>query len=253
MITERRDIVLPIDAHGISRVALERLVTLARQLDRSLLGLMLDSPDLRRIAELPFTTEIALDSGQERSFAGRYKSGTGAGASRTRLLLDELAARDRVELRFEEVAADRLEAAFADDRQFDVFFPARARWQLASSSYSRGLGSFRTLAVMLTGGKDDEPVLAMASALLLLEPPAQVCLYCCGEPSENALQHLAGSGVRLCVQPNFSSSAAAALPELIQRSAYDLLLLPRNAAANVPLPLLQAALDSASGQVLVVT
>lgn len=252
MITERRGIVLPIDAHGINRVTLERVVTLARQLDRSLLGLMLDSPDLRRIAELPFTTEIALDSGQERSVAGRYKAGTGNGASRTRLLLDELAARDRVELRFEEVAADRLEAAFAGDRRLDVFFPARTRWQLASSTYYRGPRSFRTLAVMLTGGEGDEPVLAMASALLLLEPPAQICLYCCGEPSENALQRLTGSGVRLCVQSNFSSNAAA-LPELIQRSAYDLLLLPRNAAANVPPPLLQSALDSASGQVLVVT
>ena len=86
MTTERRGIVLPIDAHGINRVTLERVVTLARQLDRSLLGLILDSPELRRIAELPFTTEIALDSGRETSVAGRYKSGTGNGASRTRIV-----------------------------------------------------------------------------------------------------------------------------------------------------------------------
>jgi hypothetical protein len=252
MITERRGIVLPIDAHGINRLTLERVVTLARQLDRSLLGLILDSPDLRRIAELPFTTEITLDSGQERSLSERYKPGHGNGVSRTRLLLDELAARDRVELRFEEAAADRLEAAFANDRRLDIFFPARTRWQLANSSYYGGLKAFRTLAVVLTGGEDDEPVLAMAGALLLLEPPAQVCLYCCGEPSETVLHRLAVGGVRLYVQSNFSRNAAA-LPELIQRSVYDLLLLPRSVAADVPLARLQLALDSASGQVLVVT
>jgi hypothetical protein len=108
------------------------------------------------------------------------------------------------------------------------------------------------MGVILTGGEGDEPVLAMANALLKLESPAQIYLHCLVEPSDDALRALAVRGVRLCVQSNFPADARV-LAQLIRRSAYDLLLLPREVIVAMPAHELNAALDSASGQVLMIT
>ena len=67
MANQGKVILVPIDLYGINRRNLETLVRIARQLDRGLLGLLLDDTRLRRVADLPFTTEITLGSGRERS------------------------------------------------------------------------------------------------------------------------------------------------------------------------------------------
>ena len=64
----RRCILLPIDLHGINRNTLETVVRIASLLDRKVLGLLLEDMRLQQVADLPFTTEITLDSGREKSF-----------------------------------------------------------------------------------------------------------------------------------------------------------------------------------------
>jgi hypothetical protein len=92
----------------------------------------------------------------------------------------------------------------------------------------------------------------MAAAILTLQPPAQVYVHSCGEPSASALEVLATSGARLCVQSNFRASARE-LAALIQQSAYDLLLLPRSSIASADQGLLERALENAGSQVLLVS
>ena len=62
-----RSILVPIDLQGIGRDTLETLVRIARLLDRGLLGLLLEDIRLQQVADLPFTTEITLIGGRERS------------------------------------------------------------------------------------------------------------------------------------------------------------------------------------------
>ena len=67
----RRCILVPIDLHGINRSTLETLVRIASLLDRKVLGLLLEDIRLQQVADLPFTTEITLDSGRERILSAR--------------------------------------------------------------------------------------------------------------------------------------------------------------------------------------
>ena len=73
-LSTRRSILVPIDIHGINRDALETLVRIARQLDRSLLGLMLEDIRLQRVADLPFATEITLAGCHERNLMRAHLS-----------------------------------------------------------------------------------------------------------------------------------------------------------------------------------
>ena len=92
----RRRILVPIDLHGIHREALEQLVRIARQLNRDLLGLLLEDIRLQRVAELPFTTEITLSGGRERSLLSEQLTERHSLVTTdARKLLNELADRDR--------------------------------------------------------------------------------------------------------------------------------------------------------------
>ena len=249
--TERYGILVPIDAHGVNRVTLESMVRLARHLNRSVLGLVLADPRLQQVAALPFTTEIFLQSGQERGLEKRYLGENDRSASQTRRWLDELASRDRVSLQFESAAGERLQSALSRDGDLDVFIPARPRWQLVSTSYLPQQHSPRRLGLVLTGTDEDTAVIAMAGALLTLQPTTQVYVYSLGEPSPAALDALSSTGARLCVQSNFRASAPE-LASLIQRSACDLLLIPRASIALDDRALLERALENAGSQLLLV-
>ena len=121
-----------------------------------------------------------------------------------------------------------------------------------SASYLPLQQSPRRLGIVLTGTDEDTAVLAMASALLTLQPTAQVYVHSPGEPSPAALNNLSATGARLCVQSNFRSSAAE-LASLLQTSAYDLLLIPRSSIAVEDRALLERALENAGSQVLLVS
>ena len=104
----------------------------------------------------------------------------------------------------------------------------------------------------MTGSVEDSSVLAMAAAILTLQPAAQVYVHSCGEPSAAAMDVLASGGARLCVQSNFRARAPE-LAALIQQTAYDLLLLPRSSIASADQGLLERALENAGSQVLLVS
>lgn len=255
MMTElagRRSILVPIDLHGISRGSLETLVRIARLLDRGLLGLLLEDLRLQQVADLPFTTEITLSGGRERSLLRDHLSQRHSlVSSDTRRMLNDLAHRDRVELSFENAAGGRLHTALERDGQLDIFFPARQRWQLVATGKPAPGQSIRRLGVVVARTPQDHKVLETARLLQQAGLVAEIYVISVGPLDRKQLDTLYRPGSRICVQANLNCDPAT-IAQLIRRSAYDLLLLPRDSLKGIPAQALDMALDKAGGQVLVI-
>jgi hypothetical protein len=255
MMTEqavRRSILVPIDLHGISRENLETLVRLARLLDRGLLGLILEDVRLQQVADLPFTTEITLSGGAERSLLRDHLSlRYSRVSSATRRQLNDLAQRDRVELSFENAAGSRLLTALERDGQLDIFFPARRRWQLVVAARPTAGKVVRRLGIVLARGEQDHKVLEIAQLLQQAGLVGEIYVISVGPLDRAQLDRLYRPGSRICVQANLSCDPAT-ITRLIRQSSYDLLLLPRDCLRDIAPEMLETALDKAGGQVLVI-
>lgn len=248
----RRRILVPIDLHGINRDALETLVRLARLLDRSLLGLLLEDIRLQQVADLPFTTEITLSGGRERSLLRDHLSMRhNLVSSDTRRMLNDLAHRDRVELAFENAAGSRLHSALERQDQLDIYFPARRRWQLLAAS-KPGLGQVvRRLGIVLAHCAEDHKVIEITQLLQQAGLAAEIYVISAGPLEREQLESLYRPGSRICVQANLSCDPVT-IARLISRSSYELLLLPRACLEGISPDMLETALDKAGGQVLVI-
>ena len=246
----RRAILVPIDLHGINRGALETLVRIARQMDRALLGLLLEDIRLQRVADLPFTTEITLSGGRERSLLRDHLSQRQSQVSNaTRRLLHELAERDRIPLHFEEAAGTRWHTALEKEGELDIFFPARQRWHTHGTA--RGQFPIRRLGILLTGSELDQRVLDAASLLLRAGLVGDSYILCRQPPLPEQLHTLYQQGHQVRIQSRIHA-APAEVARLIQQSAYDLLLLNRESLRGIPVEVLDAALEKSGSQVLVV-
>jgi hypothetical protein len=251
-IITRRSILVPIDLHGITRDNLESLVRIARQLDRGLLGLMLEDIRLQQVADLPFTTEITLSSGQERSLLRDHLSQRHSLVTTdTRRLLHELANRDHVELTFENAAGSRLHTALERDGHLDIFFPARQRWHLVAATRPGQNKPIRRLGIVLANTAQDQKVLEAARNLLQAGLVAEVYILSEGAPAPAQLETLYRPGSRICVQSNLRYNPAVVV-QLIRQSAYDLLLLPRDCLQGIVPEVLDAALEKSAAQVLLI-
>jgi hypothetical protein len=248
----RRRILIPIDIHGIHREALEQLVRIARQLDRDLLGLLLEDIRLQRAAELPFATEITLTGARERSLLRdhlllRHNLVT----NDARRLLNELADRDRVGLSFEHASGHRLHSALEREGEVDIFFPARQRWHVIAATRRLGGPPIRRLGLVLAQGPQDELLLLTARALLEAGLVGDVYVVSPVPPLGEQLDPLYRPGHRVCVQSNMKTDADS-ITRLIRHSPYDLLLLPRSCLAPIASETLDEALEKSGGQVLVI-
>jgi hypothetical protein len=248
-----RIIIVPIDLHGINRHTLEVLVRIAHQLDRSLLGLLLEDLRLQRVADLPFTTEITLSGGRERSLLRDHLTQRQSQVSdETRRLLHELANRDRVDLAFEDAAGARWHTALERENEGDVFFPARQRWRATSPGRVERPGFIRRLGLVVPGDELPPASLVAAAALLRAGLVGDVYVICRRPLLPEQLQGLFRAGHQVRVQTNFRCDANH-LIALILQSHYDLLLLPRECLHNIPAEALDAALDRSGSQVMVVS
>jgi hypothetical protein len=249
---DRRSILVPIDLHGINRETLETLVRIARQLDRRLLGLMLEDIRLQRVAELPFATEITLMGGRERSLLRDHLSQRHSLVTTdTRRVLYELASRDKVELVFEQAAGSRLHTVLERDGELDIFFPARQRWQRLVAARRPSVSPIRRLGIVLARTAQDRHVLDITRALLQAHLVTEVYVLSVKGLDRPLVDSLYQPGVRICVQANLHCDPTT-VTRLIRQSAYDLLLLPRGCLQGIPPDLLDATLDKSGGQVLVI-
>lgn len=251
-LSTRRSILVPIDIHGINRDALETLVRIARQLDRSLLGLMLEDIRLQRVADLPFATEITLAGGHERSLLRDHLSQRHSlVSSDTRRTLNELAQRNQVELVFENAAGSRLHTALERDGHLDIFFPARQRWQRLAAARASATAPIRRLGIVLAGTAQDRNVIDITRMLLGAHLAAEVYVLSVGALDRAQLDSLYMPGARICVQANLDV-APTTITRLIRQSPYDVLLLPRDCLQNIAPEVLDDTLDKSGAQVLVI-
>lgn len=255
MMTERQatsTILVPIDYHGISPAALELLVHIAGQLNRRLLGLVLQNPRLQRIAELPFTTEILLASGQERRMERDYltrRASLVAGDTRRRLL--EAAQKARIELTFEDDHGERWHAALARDGALDLFIPPRQRWHRSLPAPAGARAPIPRLGVLLTGGATDKRVVATAVALEQAGLVGRAYLLSARHADAATFAPLLRGPTPGVLQPGVATDPASLLA-LLRNSPYDLLLVHRESLTHLPPVQLEAALDDAGGQVMVI-
>jgi len=246
-------ILVPIDLHQIRRENLETLIAIARQIQRGVLGLLLEDLRLQQIADLPFTTEITLSGARERSLIRGHLSRRHLRATAsTRQLLSELAEKQAVELNFEETSGHRLRCALERDGGVDIFFPPRHQWQRELSGAPRNRAPLRKLGMLLPSYPQGQRALHIGIALLQAGLVEEIHALAGPQFNSEALGSLPLKGRRLFIQRDVSIDREGVL-RLIRRSPYDLLLLPRVALDGIPHPDLDAALEVASGQVLVLS
>ncbi len=247
----RAAILVPIDNQGVNSATLELLVRIAQHLDRGLLGLILESPRLQRVAALPFTTEILLGSGQERSLERDHLSrhhSLVAADTRRRLLA--LARQARIELDFEEDRGERWSAALERAGDLDIFMLPRRRWQNPDTPSTRNHHKIRRLGLLM-GGDADHRLVSIALALEQAGLVASVYALYPAQPDMDTCGPLLRGRARCHVQSGAPESIAG-LTNLIRRSPYDLLIIGRDRLSEVPAAELNMALEAAGGQVLVV-
>jgi hypothetical protein len=249
---ERRAILVPIDLHGINRGTLETVVRIARHLDQGLLGLLLEDIRLQQVADLPFTTEINLSSGQERSLLRDHLSQRHSLVSAdTRRLLNELAQRDQVELRFEDAAGSRWLTALERDGHLDIFFPARQRWNATKTRYDSRNVFIKRLGIVLPETQSHAKLIGTAATLIASGLVGDIYVLSNRPPLPEQLHDLYRPGHQVRLQSNFSCDAGS-LTQLIRQSPYDLLLLPRTCLQCIAHDELESALDKSGGQVLII-
>lgn len=247
-----RKILVPIDFYGVSRASLQTLVGIAGKLNRGLLGLMLEDLRLQRVADLPFTTEILLHGCEERSMQREQLSRRHNLASAdTSKLLKELALRGQVDLVLEHVVGDRMHTALARDAGLDIFFPARQRWQQIAARPSARRKAIARLGCVLAHTAQDQAVIETAHLLQKAGLVGETYVVSTGTLNRAQLDSLYQPGSRVCVQANLHRDPAS-IGKLLRHSPYDLLLLPRDCLQGIAPEALEAALDKASGQLLVI-
>jgi hypothetical protein len=233
-------------------VVLETVVRIARQLDRNLLGLLLEDIRLLKSADLPFTTEISLNSGQERSLLRDHLSQHQSLISaETRHRLADLAARNRVELSFENAAGERWTTVMEQDGKQDIFVPARKRWHAQPTDLSGKTNIVRRLGVVLANDVTDTRIMSTAASLSKANLVRDIYILSKKPPLQEALRELYRPGHPIKLQANFSCGAEE-MVKLIKQSPYDLLLLPGQCLQDIPGAELEAALDKTSGQVFII-
>lgn len=248
--TNEPRILIPIDLHRISTDKLETLVKIASLLRRGVLGLILEDLQLQQVADLPFTTEVSLSTGRERTLLRDHLSRRGSTINLgTRKLLLEIAARQQVELSFEEACGHRLHCALERDGGLDVFFPARQHWQHPRPPGRPAIHAINRLLLVLPSAAWGQRVLAVADSLLRARLVGHTHAMTSGDFDLAQLAKLPVQGHSLTVQTQAPLDANSLL-QLIKRSPYDLMLIPRACLSTVPVADLDAALAVASGQTM---
>jgi len=249
-VTTPRKILVPIDIYGVSPTSLETLVSIAGKMQRGLLALMLEDVRLQQVADLPFTTEILLHGCEERNLQRQQlcrrhnQASTDAGS-----LLKKLASRGQVELVLENVVGDRMHAALGRESNIDIFFPARQHWRPAPVLQRARHKAIPRLGCVLADTAQDQAVVETAQLLQRAGLVGDSYVLSTTAPGRAVLESLRQSGSRVYVQANLHPTI---IGEMLRHSPYDLLLLPRACLLGTTAQALAAALENASGQILVI-
>ncbi len=244
--TDPRPLLVPIDDFGLDPEALSLLVDSAALLGRPLQVILLESPQLYGVADLPFTREITLLGADERNLERallRRHGGRARGRAQARLA--ELAALRRVALHFETREGERLPSVLAPEPGVDSWLPRRP-----AEAAKRGAAP-PALGIVLAGVPGDRA--AMAAANLLAARGGHRDLYVhSNQPwPPTALAGLAARGLRLHRLPSTALDPPALL-RLLRRLRNELLIVPRELLLPLDPLALGQAMDWAAGQLMIV-
>ncbi len=250
---EQTGILVPIDIYGVSRTTLEMLVAMAEHLNTSLFGLILEDSRLQQVAKLPFAREIVLSTGLEREFYMdsliRLQQTL---ATEVRRMFDELAASRKIQLQFETSSANRSLRALMREGM-DVFFPARQRRsRLQATVPSRQTRKSRRLGILYDRGLQASRAIDVGKSLVSDGLVREVVLIAAGPVPMDVVAAFAGLGARACIE-RLAGLTEHEVTDLLRRSMYDIVLVPR----DILLPLftgpLEAAMEDTSSEVLVLS
>ena len=247
--SEQRPILVPMDLHGASETDMETLVRVAQQLKRQLLCQVMEDIRLQQVADLPFTTEICLSGGRERSLLRDHLSQRHSLVTTdARQRLTELSLRHHVELKFRQDTGQSLHAVLESDDTLDIFLPAKLRWQQRNIAIATNRTVIQRLGLVLPAAENISAVLATAQSLLENSLVAELCIISDHQPD---LRQLRYSGRRLYQQN--TSLDAASLAQLLQCSPCQMLLISRNCLLAISPRKLDEALEHSGRQLLIVS
>ena len=244
--TDSRPLLVPIDDFGLDAEALAFLVETAAQLGRPLQVLLLESPRLYGVADLPFTREITLFGDGERNLQRellRRHGGRARSAARERLA--ELAALRRVALEFEVSEGERLGCVLRHGPGVDSWLPRRP-----AAAAARGVRA-PALGIVLAGAAGDSAAVAAANLLAARGGHRDLYVHSNQPWPPAALADLAAPGLHLHRLPTTALDPPALL-RLLRRLRNELLIMPRELLLDLDPLALEQAMDRAAGQLLLV-
>lgn len=122
-----RELCIAIDPHGISRASLNTAIILAERFKIGLFGLFISDDRLHRVAQLPFTTEVVISTGEERELlAEAVELVNQRSLMAIRNLFEQIALPQKQRFRLEVSSAGLSLRLLLENRQ-DLFLPARKK------------------------------------------------------------------------------------------------------------------------------
>jgi len=244
-------ILVPIDIYGVSRTTLEVLVRVAERLQASLFGLILEDPRLQKAATLPFAREIVMATGLEREFYMDSLMRLQQSLSRdVRRLFDELAAPGKIELKLETSSAGRSLKSLMREGM-DLYLPTRRRWPRSSAMLPGARPRcLRRLGLFYDRSPQARRALEIGLALVRDGLVREVGLIASGPVPLTDVATFADVGVRTFVH-RLAVDCQQEVADLFRRSAFDLVLVPRNLLLPLATDTLEAALEETASEILI--
>ncbi len=234
---------MPLHGHRISESGLKALVWLAARLKANLMGLVIENQTLFEAAELPFTTEVSVATGEERElFSEPLRRRHSRLPGMLEDLFKRLTAQSGVAFKLVFSAQDGYRfddgATIAQtllDLRRDVYFPA-ARTTRGADSRMGGPSAetwYRRVKLFYDASPAAERAIQTLHALVGSDKTTDIVLVSEGNLALALLESLSGRGTRVAVQ-HLSGEIGPAVQTALRHPSCELLILPAPLARRVP-------------------
>ncbi|WP_455219992.1 hypothetical protein [Kaarinaea lacus] len=218
-------ILLALDAASENQDALESAIILAAQLRAELIGLFVEDIDLLRSAQLPFTSEVVADSGEERSFTSNHiEKSLRAWTKQMQALLTKEAQKANIKCSFRTVKGRHIDTLLSETGEYNLLIISHSRQQLISP-----ITKSDVIYLVFDGSSEAHHGVAIISEMALHGLRNIVLIDTCSEDTEygakKAAEWLSRHGVHVFVQ-KLTGDPARSLPPLLKKYPAALLLVP---------------------------
>ena len=218
-------ILLALDAASENQDALESAITLAAQLRAELIGLFVEDIELLRSAQLPFTSEVVADSGEERSFTSNHiEKSLRAWTNQMQALLTKEAQKANIKCSFRTVKGRHIDTLLSETGEYNLLIISHSRQQLISP-----ITKSDVIYLVFDGSSEAHHGVAIISEMALQGLRNIVLIDTCSENVEygakKAAEWLIRHGVHVFVQ-KMPGDPAQSLPPYLKKYPAALLLVP---------------------------